>query len=552
MTPRAPVSSSQPQRVVRLAAVSSSDYYDAAATTRDADFGSFSSALGEDSLFTGAVRQRVIGRIRRETRNNPYLAGLVGKYPEAIGHTALRSRTSSPEYNQAKELFWYRLTKRITWDGRSLRKVERIVVVELLMAGEIFLILLANGRIQLVASEFCGSPSGGISFLPGETNGIVVDPVTGAPAFYRFGRATRYGTVEFSGTDAELVPARNVIHVYDPDRVVQGRGLPWLLPSIKTARDLYEITRSKTKQIKDANSISGFIEKQGAAEFLSGLSTIPSLDSTGTTTPETTDSPADQTTTAPGTVELSPGMFVGLEPGEKVNALLTKYEATDYKELIMLMLHAISSPVGLPVELWFSGLGDVNYSGFKGLGVQWKSRREYVQAFLEESFLDRLQFWRISKAAKEGDLPPNPDRDDDLIAWGWKRAAVLDDEKAAKANEIRLRTGERSLADVWEENGQFSEEVLAHRRELWLKLRIAAGELDPAADHSAEKVPIGFLLRNELPDTTAYPFLPDGTGTDENGATRSGAAATAPPGDSTTTAHPDSPDETDQEDSAAD
>lgn len=503
MTPRALTATvAQPQRIVRLSS-GSADYYDAASSPRDVDFGPQRSPLGDDYLFTGEIRRVTIARLRREAVNNPYLCGLVTKYPEAVGHTSLRSRTSSREYNLAKELFWYRLTKRITIEGRSLRKAERIVLSELLVAGEIFVVLLASGRIQLIASEYCGSPGGSNRFAPNELNGIVTDPTSGQPIAYRFGRMTPWGTVEFRGTPDELVPARNVIHVFDSDRVVQGRGRPWLLASIRTARDLYEITRSKTKQIKDVNSISGFIEKQGSAEFLGNLSTglQSSLSDSGSTSPETGDSPADPKPAGPTTVELAPGTFIALEPGEKVNTLMSEYKATDYKELIMLMLHAISTPVGLPVELWFSGLGDVNYSGFKGLGVQWASRRRYVQEFLEENFLDRLQFWRISKAAKEGDLPPNPDADDDKIAWGWKRAAVLDDEKAAKANQVRLQTGEISLADVWEENGSFSEEVLEGRRQLWIKLQVAAGLLDPADAKAvaAIRVPLAFLLRSELP-----------------------------------------------------
>lgn len=517
MTSRAVThTSAQPQRMVRLSS-GPSDYYDAASSPRDVDFGPQRSPLGEDYLFTADVRRVTIARLRREAVNNPYLCGLVTKYPEAVGHTSLRSRTISREYNLAKELFWYRLAKRITIDGRSLRKAERIVLSEMLVAGEIFVILLASGRIQLIASEFCGSPGGTQRYSPNELNGIVTDPASGQPVAYRFGRLTEWGTVEFRGTPDELIPARNVLHVFDSDRVVQGRGRPWLLASIRTARDLYEITRSKTKQIKDVNSISGFIEKAGAAEFLGTLGNGSSDGLSSPAVPEDGAAAADAKPSAPVTIELAPGTFIALEPGEKVNTLMSEYKATDYKELIMLMLHAISTPVGLPVELWFSGLGDVNYSGFKGLGVQWASRRRYVQEFLEENFLDRLQFWRISKAAKEGDLSPNPEADDDKIAWGWKRAAVLDDEKAAKANQVRLTTGEISLADVWEENGAFSEEVLEGRRQLWIKLQVAAGELDPTDTKAVEavRVPLVFLLRNELPGVPPFPYIADGaTGKD--------------------------------------
>lgn len=523
----------------------SGDYFDGAAFARDSDFGAWSTPRALDHLFTSAIRALTIARIRREAINNAYLSGLVLKYPEAVGHTALRSRTSVKAYNLRKERWWFRSTRRLTINGWSLRRVERVGAIELLCAGEYFLVKLASGHVQLVASEYCGSPTG-LADDSAEVNGIVHDPATRTPVAYRFGRMTRWGTVQFSGGPEELVPAAAVIHVFDPFQVLQGRGLPWLLASLKPARDLYEITRSKTKQIKDVTALSGFIEKQAAAEFLRGLGVS---ETASTDTPvETADSAADRVPAKDNVIELGPGMFIALEPGEKVNALMSEYKATDYKELVMLMLHAISSPVGLPVELWFSGLGDVNYSGFKGLGVQWQSRRKYVQEFLEESALDPLVEWAARRAEITGDLPqhPDPERDYEQVQWGWKRAAVLDDERSAKSNQLRLQTGESSHADIWEQDGRFADEVLEERRQLWIQLLIAAGEIDGTDEKAvaAVKVPRGFLLRNELPGTTTYRYMPDGSGGNEGGAAadQSGRKTSAAPA-----AAPVTPDNEDSE-----
>lgn len=483
--------------------------YDAAATATDIDYGSPRTGVLEDLHFTGSLRQIALGRFRRECRNNPYLAGLSAKYPEAVGTSSLRSRTDSPAYNAAKDLFWYRWSKHACVDGWTLRRAERVGLIEDLYAGEMFVLLLRSGQIQLLASEFCGSPHGGSRFGDDEINGIVYD-ANHRPVAYRFGRLTREGRVQFTGRDDELVAARHVIHDFDPDRLLLGRGLPRLLPSLHTFRSLYEITRAKTKQIKDANSLSGFI-KAGAGgsaqDLLRGLypkAAAVDDEGTATTAAETTDAAADpvgSSAGAPEIFELRPGLFLGLNAGEEAQLMKTEYEATDYKELIMVMLHAGSSPAGLPVELWFSGLGDVNYSGFKGLGTQWRSRREDICAGRTEKFLEPLQAWRCELAELKRELPRNPDgpAGAENVEWGWKRSAVLDDEKAAKSNQVALQSGEKSHADVWEENGQFPEEVLAKRRQLWIKLQVAAGQLDAAGDHAAEKVPEEFLLYNRLP-----------------------------------------------------
>jgi capsid protein len=504
-----------------------SSYYDATASTKEQDYGHFTAITAEDFYFSSSMRCIALGRLRREVRNNPYLAGLVQKYPEAVGYAMLRSTTSSRTYNTLKEKWARKLAKRITTEGRTMRSLEKILKIELLLAGELFLVKRVNGRLQVIASEYCGSPSSAPSVTRSdggtESNGIIYN-ADNEPVAYRFGRM-KAGFVSFAET--EIVPADQVIHVFDPDRVKQGRGLPWLLPSLRTARDLYEITRSKTKQIKDANGISGFIEKQGASNFLQGLDALQPGDDGIAPKAEKPSDPADKVKTdGPIVIELKPGAFIALEPGEKIQTLMSSYNATDYKELIMLMLHAMSTPVGLPVELWFSGLGDVNYSGYKGLGVQWNGRRLDIIDFLVSSFYSPLYEWRVGKAVDEDDLPHNPDGpdgDEEKVEWVFRRTPVLDDEKEGKSNKIKLETGETDLAEIWEAKGYTEEEVFSRRRRLWIKAKIAAGELAEDKDHSQEKVPMDFLIRNELPGETTVPHIPDGSG--QTSATDAQAAA---------------------------
>lgn len=477
-------------------------YYDATASTKEQDYGNFSAIVTEDFYFSSSLRAVALGRLRREVRNNPYLAGLVNKFPEAVGYSVLRSRTVDRGYNTQLERLAKQIARRVTADADSLRTLEGILKTELLVAGELFLVERVDGAVQVIPSEFCGSPSGAVSTVDPvtgrrEVNGIIYDAANQRVA-YRFGRLNPGGVLTYTAT--EVVEARFVLHVFHKDRVQMGRGLPWLLPSLRTARDLYEITRSKTKQIKDANSISGFLEKANAAEVLKGLD-APAEKTDGTAETEKPSDPADKVKDGPIVVELKPGTFIALEPGEKVHSLMSAYNAQDYKELVMLMLHAISSPVGLPVELWFSGLGDVNYSGYKGLGVQWNGRRQDIIDFLTSSFYEPFYSWRLGKAIAEGDLPPVPAGAElaDVIEVVFRRTPILDDEKAGKANKIKLESGETDLAEIWAEAGYSEEEVFARRRQLWLKLQIAAGELAEGGDHTKEKVPPVFLLRGLLP-----------------------------------------------------
>lgn len=442
----------------------------------------------EDRLFTDWTRRIVLRRIRHEVRNNPYLAGLVAKFPEAVGSGQYKVRVGDKDYKTEVETAFYRSSKNIEVSGESFESVQRIAFQEMMITGEVFIVLLANGKIQLIPSENCAQPPNPPANC---INGIERDG-DGKPIAYWFGAKDQYDNISFQDV-ASPVEARNVIHLYDRDRVAMGRGLPWIISSICSARDLYEITRSKTKQIKDANSISGVIKKNGG-DFTAQMA----LSQAQAMATSTGQSLADSTETVPSTnnrvVRLEAGTLFELEPGEDITTVMNQYQANDYNQLIMLMLHAISTPVGLPVELWFSGLGDVNYSGFKGLGVQWDSRRKHVIGIIENKFLNRFAVWWVQWNRKRGNLPAAPDGyDDDDFAWVWKKTAVLDEEKEAKARKLRLETGYNDLAKEWEDAGFMPDEVLDARIVFWKSARAKAGLPEAPC-------PLEYLLNNKLPE----------------------------------------------------
>lgn len=486
------------RRVLPKKTVAFSAYYAAAERSHLRDYGT--ARLGpEEQFFNEQTRSLVLARFRREVRNNPFLSALYRKFPESMGASRLRSASSSKDYNEGKDLFWKRYAKNCTSDGYSLAETERLLWGESLVAGELFTILHANGKIQPIASEFCGSPFGQTDRRPDERNGIIYR--NGRPIAYRFGTEDRNGFIDYSEKNSTVVPARFVNHWYRRDRVAMGRGLPWLLAALDPARDLYEIATAKTKQIKDANKLSGVIETQYPDNFLPSLSSP--VDSDGAALTETGASPADaqQNTDAADeqVVEFKDGTLISLAPGEKVNMLMTQYHAEDYRELVFIMLHTISASIGLPTELWFSGIGEVNYSGFKGLGSQWGGTRRDYHALEEERFLNPLHFWRQSKAVKEGDQPKHPDADEDRIQWAHTRAAVLDEERESKANATKLESGESGLEDIWRDKGLTAAEVFAQRRQTYIRALQATGDMSDSVNPESVAVPLEFLLFNTLP-----------------------------------------------------
>jgi len=487
------VSKSDPGEVLKAShAYLAAAWGDAARDWTAADMSG--SQLFEDVAFRDTVRRLVCRRIRYEVRNNVYLDGMMTKFPEAVGYGTLRSRTSDDAYNREVDEAWAKYAEDCGADGSSLRQMQLMCATELALAGEYFKVELDDGKVQIIPTENCGTPNSGGMDTSGIVNGIKRD-TRGKPERYYFGTVDQYGNLTFDEKSKQGVEARYVTHVFKRDRVSMGRGITWLISALPVARLLFQITEGKTKQILDANSISGFITKAGGADLVDEMARQQKaaedaaiLAAGGTPAAAAPTNP----TSGNATVKLANGTFLGLEPGESVTSLINTYQAQDYNQLIMLMLHAISSPLGLPVELWFSGLGDVNYSGYKGLGTQWDGRRKSIIQMIEDEDLEPHFLWWVKKQRKAKLLPDNPDGDDMKHAWVWRATAVLDEEKKSKAAAARVESGQTSQAQEWEAEGYFEDEVLSARKNSWEKLCIASGKPVTAP-------PIEFLLYNRLP-----------------------------------------------------
>lgn len=132
--------------------------------------------------------------------------------------------------------------------GQRQGLIEREVEV----AGEIFIYKLYGStnrpRIQLIPSEYVETP-------PDQTNnpdivdGVQVD---------KFDRPTHYWVNQ--GTkqkpDFKPVPAEEIIHIFEPSRIGQHRGLPIIYPVIKDLIDLQQLQEFEMIAAKDASETS--------------------------------------------------------------------------------------------------------------------------------------------------------------------------------------------------------------------------------------------------------------------------------------------------------
>lgn len=414
------------------------------------DFGDYGIAYtdSDDFMFDSFARQLFLSRFRREEKNNWAVAGICSKFPQAIGDATLRIKTSNTKFNVKKEKWWTDRKNTIFADGTTFEEEFNILRGEMLRVGERFYVKLAGGQIRPVPSECCGSF--GSEVREGERNGIVYDK-SGKPKFYKFAPKTNNSAVDY--TQGKYYPANAVIHVYAKERSSHGRGLPWMLASLVAARDLYEIFKAKTSQIKALNKLFGVIQKPG----FKTENGVTEYDAETDTEKEVTDDVGN------AQVQLKDNTFVELEPGQEVKNLNSDYKASDYKEFIHLMLYAVSAPLGIPIELWWGGINDVTYAGFKGLGTNWENRRNHYCEFFKEKFLYPVFEFINDFDIDEGLTEAMPEAENDRNYWVIKSISTLDEQKDAQAAITRIRSGISDVGRELERRGEFVDEVFQDR-----------------------------------------------------------------------------------------
>lgn len=338
--------------------------YAGAGTTRFRDFRINTGSRSEAQMLPYYDRLRIITRLRQMVRDDAVCAAILSAYPVQLGtstlnsleHTAADPDTgedaATPDaaaalFNDAHETEWCGWSCNCEYTGMSLSQVETIAWREDLIAGEVFLLKLKSGKVQLIPSEFCFSEDVSIfsksaTAQPGrdEKDGIVVQD--GVVTGYRFGFRDSGGNLQ---QGKEITPAEDVIHFFFQDRPEQRRGIPRLAPVINILQDIQEITNAKVQQVKTQSFISAVVTKNYAPAEAADLLRTSNSDGTRS-----------------DYQDLRGNAMYYLETGEDMKPFQSSTNAADFSDFLKSRLEAIGGAIGVPPEIWIEGFRDSNYS----------------------------------------------------------------------------------------------------------------------------------------------------------------------------------------------
>lgn len=331
----------------------------------------------------GSALVTLRNRSRDLRRNNPYAAkavnvitsNMVGKgiYTQFRG-----AKFDSPQEKSIDVAWWdWAHTKNIDYDGRhNIFGLQRLISDAVVESGEVLVRkrVLAGLKFplqyQVLESDFLDINS---SYKANKNNkvihGIEFNPKGKIVAYHLY--EAHPGAVEDlmkpTRLDSSRVPADQVIHLFRQDRPGQGRGVPWLAPSMLRLRDLDDYEDAQLVRQKIAACFAVFVKDIG---------------------PDVTDQPEACGDDLGDRVE--PGLIEFLPPGKDVS-FAQPPPIQNYKEYVVTHLHAIAAGIGITYEALTGDLSEVNFSSAR---MGWLEFQRNVEVWRESimiaGFLDEV------------------------------------------------------------------------------------------------------------------------------------------------------------------
>jgi lambda family phage portal protein len=303
-------------------------------------------------------------------------------------------------------------------------------------------------QIQVLEPELCPHAHT-IAFGSAKIRAGVEFNAIGKRVAYWF-HPTRPELDDYDASQLRRVPAESVIHLYDPLRPGQLRGLPHLTQALI---ELYELSKYRDAQLlrqQLSNMFVGFITREAR---LDGTDPVNPLSNEALE--ETNDEPL---------MPLAPGLFQELDPGEDVT-FSAPPTADGYADFMRQQLYGVAAATGVPYEVITGDMRSVNDRTVRLILQEFRRR---IQAWQHQIVVFQFgrRVWRtwMDRAALSGALPvpgeywTNPDPWV-AVEWkpqGWPYMNPVQDVQAARDE---VRAGFRSRRSVVAERGDSVEVI---------------------------------------------------------------------------------------------
>jgi lambda family phage portal protein len=364
----------------------------------------------------------------------------------------------------------------VTVDGRlTLRRFEKVILKTVACDGEAFVRLWrgfegnAHGlALQAIDAdlidETLNRPRRGTQ---NEIRmGVEIDAI---------GRAVGFWVWDSVGTDLMreryFVPAAEMLHLYDPERVNQTRGVTWVHSVMVPAHMLGAYEESEAVAARIGASKMGLFEKR--SDSLAGdLASDPK----------------------PATMEANPGTFEIVPDGYEFKAWEPDHPTGQFPAFIKQMLRKIASGFSVFYNVLANDAEGVSYSTMRSFALverdDWRSiQQDFIDMWRRPLYAAWLGMALLTGSLKLGSRDPSRYMAVRHRPRGWQ---WIDPEKEAKAAVLSIQNGLGTRTGFLAEKGEDIEDVfaeLAREHELAKEYGLSISGEPVAADEPAEDQP---------------------------------------------------------------
>jgi capsid protein len=427
--------------------------YEAARPSRTR--GAMAPNVGPNSYRLAYDRVQLMDEARRLERDFPLIYAILDLYGEyVLPQIRWQAQTGDAALDAAIEDYWERWTESVDVAGElSLVEAARLALRSRKRDGDMAVVKSIDGdrpAVQLVESDRVGG--GKMAGISGDNiEGVTYDPETGKRLAYTIFRRTSGD----SYVDPVEIEARHVLFQIAPTRAGQVRGYSELAAIINTCRDYKETMESLRAGIKLEALHSGVIYQDRPDADPSALYAMGSTEQIGSS-----EQPVE---------EISAGRLLRLRAHEKVDFLANSRPSTAFQGYMDSLIAEISLGIGLPTAFVY-GLLNGRGPGVRADLLRAERRIELEQDLLVRQLLAPLQQWVVEWGVLTEQLPADALRR--LRGrWLFGRRLSIDAGYDSKATIEEYRTGLKTLAQIYDEQGKDWESEVAQQVREQARLR---------------------------------------------------------------------------------
>lgn len=423
--------------------------YDIAQNGDDQDHWGWADSLDANSSNSKDVRQTVRERSRYEVFNNSYGGGLVDKLGNDLVGTVPRLQLTIPGTNRKASrqieksfLQW----SRSIGLGEKLRLLDNAAVRD----GEGFAVFFTNRRldpngvqldVRLYETDQVDTPLmgwGDDRAFPGgriDKQGNVIEW-----HFLKYHPGSEQGY--FALGEPDKIPAEKVIHWFKPRRAGQLRGIPEIASSLTLYAYLRRYTLATVAAAETAANLAGIMKTNS-----------PSATVVACTPMKGVSMPRNQMLTLP--------------EGWEATQFKPEQPVTGYKEFKGEILSEAGQSVGATRNVATGSSAEYNYSSARLDHRLYQRGIEVRRSSFRERVLDKIFRAWLDEASITPGMIPQGLALRHLWTWDWYYDGFvpLDPQKDAETNDMRLRNGTITHAEISAEDGVDWEERFEQRAE---------------------------------------------------------------------------------------